>query len=52
MPDENIDNNKLHTLYEISRKKYNRTLIEVKQEVQEKQSDVMSTIEEFAAPLI
>ena len=51
-PDAPIDNNKIHELYEISRAKYNRTLVEAKQEVVETQKDVMSAIEEFAEPMI
>jgi hypothetical protein len=51
-PDAPIDKNKIHELYEISRAKYNRTLVEAKQEVVETQKDVMSAIEEFAEPMI
>lgn len=51
-PDARIDTNKVRELYELSRASYNRPLHEAKQEIQEKQSDVMSAIEEFGEPLI
>lgn len=51
-PDVPILKSKIDELYNLSREKYNRRLEEVKQEVQETQSDVMSAIEEFGEPLI
>ena len=51
VPDVKIDKQKVDELYSISRKKYARSLEEVKARVQE-QSDVMKTIEEFVEPII
>jgi len=51
-PDAPIIKSKVQELYELSREKYNRRKEEAKQELQETQSDVMSTIEEFGEPLI
>lgn len=51
-PDVPIEKAKIEELYNLSRAKYNRTLQDAKQEVQETQSDVMSAIEEFGEPLI
>lgn len=51
-PDVAIDKNHIADLYKISRSKYARSLEEAKKVVQEKQSDVMKTIEEFAEPII
>ncbi len=47
-----IDKNFIEELYEISRKKYCRSLQEAKQVVEEEQKDVLETIEEFAEPII
>jgi DNA helicase HerA-like ATPase len=51
-PDVTINKSHIAQLYEISRMKYARPLIEAKKMVAEKQADVMKTIEEFAEPII
>jgi len=51
-PDVTINKNHISDLYEISRAKYARPLAEAKKVVEEKQADVMKTIEEFAEPII
>lgn len=51
MPDVKVARDWTHQLYEVSRKKYSRSLEEAKRVVEE-QKDVLQTIEEFAEPLI
>jgi len=51
-PDINIDKQYIAQLYDISREKYARPLAEIKKVIEEKQSDVIKTIEEFAEPII
>ena len=51
-PDVVVDKNHIAELYEISRAKYARSLVEAKKVVEEKQSDVIRTIEEFVEPII
>lgn len=52
MPDPKISSSHVQEMYERSRSHYCRTLDEAKKIVQEEQNDVLSTIEEFAEPLI
>jgi hypothetical protein len=51
-PDPKIEPTYIQSLYDISRKKYSRSLAEAKLVVNEEQKDVLSTIEEFAEPMI
>ena len=51
-PDVIIDKHHISDLYDISRAKYARPLAEAKKVVEEKQADVIKTIEEFAEPII
>ena len=51
-PDVIINKNHIAGLYEISRSKYARSLAEAKKVIQEKQADVIKTIEEFVEPII
>jgi hypothetical protein len=51
-PDVAIDRAHIAELYSISREKYARPLAEAKKMVEEKQADVIKTIEEFAEPII
>jgi len=51
-PDVTINKSHIANLYEISRAKYARSLAEAKKVVEEKQADVIKTIEEFAEPII
>jgi hypothetical protein len=51
-PDAPIDRQKVEELYMLSRAKYNRTLAEVKEEVDTTQDDVLATIDDFSSPLI
>ena len=51
-PDVTINKPHISDLYEISRSKYARSLIEAKKVVEERQADVIKTIEEFAEPII
>lgn len=51
-PDVIADKDHIAELYEISRAKYARSLAEAKKVIEEKQLDVIKTIEEFAEPII
>ena len=50
--DPKMDKKFIEQLYEISRKKYSRSLEEAKKVVEEKQKDVVEKIEEFSEPII
>jgi hypothetical protein len=52
MPDIKINKNYIQELYEISRKKYSRPLIEAKKDLQQEHKDVIETIDEFLEPII
>jgi len=52
MPDAKVHKDYVEELYQLSRKKYARTLEEAKKVVQEETKDVQKTIEEFAEPII
>lgn len=52
IPDPKIDRGFIASLYETSRAKYSRPLEEAKKVVEQKQADVIKTIEEFAEPII
>lgn len=52
MPDIKVNREFIAELYDISRKKYSRSLEEAKKAVETKQKDVMKTIEEFSEPII
>jgi len=47
-----IDKSYIEELYNISRKKYCRSLQEAKKVVETEQKDVLETIEEFVEPII
>lgn len=51
-PDVEIDHGYIDDIRQVSREKYNRTLEEAKKVIEEEQSKVLETIEEFAEPLI
>ena len=51
-PDVDIDRDFIASIRDISRSKYNRTLQEAKQVIEQEQSKVLETIEEFVEPLI
>jgi hypothetical protein len=51
-PDMKIEPQVIEQLVTNSRQRYNRSLAEVKAEIQTQQADVMEKIEEFAEPLI
>jgi hypothetical protein len=51
-PDIPIDRENISSLYSISRSKYSRSLEETKKVIEEKQADVIKTIEDFAEPII
>jgi hypothetical protein len=44
--------NKIEELYNISRKKYTRSLLEAKKVIEEEQKDVVEKLTDFAEPLI
>jgi len=52
LPDVKIDKAYIETLYELSRSKYSRPLAEAKKMLEEKQADVIQTIEDFNEPII
>jgi len=52
LPDVKIDKAYIETLYELSRSKYSRPLAEAKKMLEEKQADVIKTIEDFNEPII
>ena len=52
VPDKQIDTNYIDSIYELSRKRYSRSLLEAKKKVQEEQKDVVEKIETFAEPII
>ncbi len=52
LSDATINPSIVKDIYVLSRQKYNRTLIEAKEEINTQQQDVMSAIEEFAEPMI
>jgi len=51
-PDIIVSKDYVQELYTISRAKYARSLEETRKMIEEKQADVMKTIEEFAEPII
>jgi hypothetical protein len=52
MPDIKINKNHIKELYEISRAKYSRPLIEAKRDLQEEHKDVIEAIDDFLEPII
>lgn len=52
IPDPKINRNYIAELYEGSRAKYARSLAEAKRVLEEKQADVIKTIEDFSEPII
>lgn len=52
IPETIIDKNYISDMYNLSRSRYNRTLVEAKKVVEEDQKDVLQTIDDFAEPLI
>ena len=52
LSDATINPSIVKDIYVLSRQKYNRTLVEAKEEINTQQQDVMSAIEEFAEPMI
>nr|MDD3720585.1 type IV secretion system DNA-binding domain-containing protein [Candidatus Gracilibacteria bacterium] len=52
IPDVKIDRNFLEKLYELSRSKYNRSLMEAKKVIEVEQKDVIKKLEDFGEPLI
>jgi sulfur relay (sulfurtransferase) DsrC/TusE family protein len=52
IPDPKINRNYIAELYEGSRAKYARSLAEAKKVLEEKQADVIKTIEDFSEPII
>lgn len=52
IPDAKIDKDFIHSLYVTSRAKYARSLEEAKKVLEEKQADVIKTIEDFNEPII
>ena len=52
LPDHDLRIDFITWLYELSRQKYSRSLMEAKQEAEEKQKDVLDKIEEFVEPII
>lgn len=51
-PDISINKENIDNLYSISRSKYSRSLEETKKVIEEKQADVIKTIEDFVEPII
>lgn len=52
IPDIKIDRDFIFKLYELSRSKYNRSLLEAKKVIETEQKDVLKKIEDFSEPLI
>ncbi|MDD3793947.1 MAG: type IV secretion system DNA-binding domain-containing protein [Candidatus Gracilibacteria bacterium] len=52
IPDAKIDKDFILKLYELSRSKYNRSLLEAKKVIETEQKDVLKKIEDFGEPLI
>ena len=52
VPDAKISPTYIQELYELSRKKYSRSLLEAKKAVTEEQKDVVKKLETFAEPII
>jgi len=52
IPDPKINKDYISQLYDSSRSKYARSLAEAKKVLEEKQADVIKTIEDFSEPII
>lgn len=52
VPDADVPHEYLNELYDLSRARYARPLIEAKQVVEEEQSDIVEKIDSFAEPII
>ena len=52
VPDAVVPHDYLSELYDLSRAKYARSLLEAKQEVEEEQKDIVEKIDSFAEPII
>lgn len=52
VPDTEIPKGFIDKLYDLSRQKYSRSLLEAKKEITEEQKDVVEKIETFAEPII
>jgi hypothetical protein len=52
IPDKKLEKDFLENLYNLSRKKYSRSLIEAKKEVEIEHKDVVKKIDDFVEPII